>query len=448
MPETFSTTTIDRLAKELKEPTWLTELRRSGLATHTNLPWPHPSDDIWRRTDVALLDPARGGFSPAQPSLLQAIPLSESQFAGLTRPLGDEQLIVHANGTWLTDQKLQGIVIEELTQAAHDRPDPIRQAIEADGLTEAEQKLTSLNVAFHHDDVSVQVPERFSGSVPVRLVHILSAGPKQALFPMTVIAVGAGSSVTLIDEYISVPGPPFAIAGAGERTPSREPHLVNSRIELVIEPDARVHYVRLQRWDAHAREFLLQRVTLAKGATLTMANINLGASLSKAHIVTKLAGEHASSKLYGFVFGHDRQHIDQHTLQDHQAPHTFSDLQFKAALQDESRMIYTGLIRIAKQAKQTNAYQSNHNLLLSKGAQAETIPMLEILADDVQCKHGASIGPIDDEQAFYLMSRGVPREAAERLLVMGFVEPIIQQVPFEPLQERLRAEIEGNLRNQ
>jgi len=108
-------------------------------------------------------------------------------------------------------------------------------------------------------------------------------------------------------------------------------------------------------------------------------------------------------------------------------------------------MIYTGLIRIAKAAKQTDAYQANHNLLLSQQAKAETIPMLEILADDVRCKHGATIGPVDEEQLFYLMTRGVPRELAERLLVMGFVDPIIQQVPFEPLQQRLRDELEGSL---
>jgi len=223
------------------------------------------------------------------------------------------------------------------------------------------------------------------------------------------------------------------------------PHLVNSRIEIVLEPDAKLHYVRLQRWDKQAREFLLQRVTVNRGATLTLANLNLGGSLSKAHVITRLMGEHASSKLYGFVFGHDDQHIDQHTLQDHQAAHTFSDLQFRAALQDKSRMIYTGLIRIAPKAMQTDAYQSNHNLLLSKQAQAETIPMLEILADDVQCKHGASVGPIDEEQVFYLTSRAIPRSAAERLVVMGFIEPIVEQVPFEPLQVRLREEIEGAL---
>ena len=433
MTALFSTATIDEIAKQLNEPTWLTELRRKALARHVQLPWPHPSDDIWRRTDVSLLDPMRG-FSPAPQTLQEAITLTQEQFTSLTKPLGDEQLLVRANGAWLTEPRLNGVVVEALTSAARGQPNPILQIIEANGLTEAEQKFASLNTAFHHDDLFVRVPANFLGTQPIRLVHVFSVLPKHAIFPMTIMTVGAGSSVTLIDEYVSV-----------DPVASQDPHLINARIELVIEPDAHVHYVRLQRWGKNAREFLLQRATLARGATLTMANINLGASLSKAHLVTKLTGEHASTKLYGFVFGHDKQHIDQHTLQDHQAPHTTSDLQFKAALQDQSRMIYTGLIRIAKQAKQTQAYQANHNLLLSQGAQAETIPMLEILADDVQCKHGASIGPIDDEQAFYLMSRGVPREHAQRLIVMGFVESIIQQVPFEPLQERLRQEIEGSL---
>ncbi len=433
MAEAFSPSTIDQLAKRLNEPPWLTELRRKALAHHVELPWPHASDDIWRRTDVSLLDPIRG-FSPVQPALHEAISLTEDQFAQLTQPLGDEQLLVRANGAWLGEQQPRGIVVEDLTTAARTRPDPIRQAIEADGLSEAEQKLTSLNVAFHHDDLFVHVGAHASIPQPVRLVHLFSVAPQHAIFPMTIITVGAGSSVTLIDEYVS-----------SDASTEEAPHLINARIELVLEPEASVHYVRLQRWGHSAREFLLQRATLSQGATLTMANINLGAALSKAHVVTKLSGEHASAKLYGFVFGHGKQHVDQHTLQDHQAPHTTSDLQVKAALQDESRMVYTGLIRIAKHANQTNAYQSNHNLLLSQGAQAETIPMLEILADDVQCKHGASIGPIDDEQAFYLMSRGIPSDHAQRLIVMGFVESIIQQVPFEPLQERLRQEIEGHL---
>ena len=466
MVVSFDASTIEQLGKRLNEPAWLTELRRTAWAAHAGLPWPHPSDDIWRRTDVSLLNPLTE-FAPVTPSLLQSVRLTEPQLERLILPLGEEQLVVRANGQWLTPppavrpggpriaggdvafgktagggvtpppDEAAGIRIEDLAQAARARPSLLRRILESGGLTEAEQKLSSLNAAFHHDGLCVAVPPGFAAEHPLRLVRFFAVSERQALFPVTVITVGAGSTVTIIDEYISA-------SGDG----SDGAHVVNGRIELVVEPDASVHYVRLQRWDAGAREFLLQRATLARGSTLTMANLTLGAALSKTHIITRLAGEGASAKLHGFVFGHGTQHVDQHTLQDHQAPHTTSDLQFKAALQDESRMIYTGLIRIGKSAQQTNAFQANHNLILSQGARAETIPMLEILADDVQCKHGASIGPIDDEQAFYLMSRGVPRDVAQRLIVMGFIEPIIQQVPFAPLQERLREEIEGNLHSQ
>ncbi|MBI3021641.1 MAG: SufD family Fe-S cluster assembly protein, partial [Candidatus Omnitrophica bacterium] len=326
MSQTFSAATIDRLAKQLREPAWLTQLRHKAWAAHTSLPWPHASDDVWRRTDVSLLDPLRG-FEPTQPSLLSRLPLTEAELAQFTRPLGNEQLAVRANGAWLVPPGGQEVVIQDLTETAHRHPDTIRSAIEADGLSLAEQKLTSLNAAFHHDDLFVQVPDGFTGAAPFRLVHVVSTSAQQALFPMTLIRVGSGSTVTLIDEYASLEP-----AGSAET-----PHLVNARIELLVEPGATVRYVRLQRWGAGAREFLLLRATLAKGSTLTMANVNLGAAVSKAHIITKLAGEQASTKLCGFVFGHGRQHVDQHTLQDHQAPHTESDLQFRAALQDESR---------------------------------------------------------------------------------------------------------------
>ncbi len=423
-----NTETINQITQSLKEPAWVTELRKKSLARHAELPWPHSSDDIWRRIDASLLDPAKG-FTPVKPELLQKIALSQAQLTQFTQPLGDEQLFVRVNGSWLNEAQAAGFTIKEGI-------DTVRGVVEADGLTGAEQKLSSLNLAFHHDDVTVEVPARFAVQQPIRFLRIFSAAPKQALFPMTVITVGKGASVTIIDEYLSLD------------SQSPEPHLINARIELALEADATVNYIRLQRWGKTAREFLLQRATLGKGSTLNMANINLGASFSKAHIVTKLAGEYSTANLSGFVFGHDKQHIDQHTLQDHQAAHTTSDLHINAALQDESRMTYTGLIRIAKQAAQTNAFQSNHNLMLSKTARAETIPMLEILADDVQCKHGASIGPIDDEQAFYLMSRGISRENAQRLIVMGFVETIIKKLPFEPLQERLRAEIEGSIHSE
>jgi Fe-S cluster assembly protein SufD len=329
--------------------------------------------------------------------------------------------------------------VEELPASARVDAQPVRRILESDGMTPAEQKLSSLNLAFHHDSLVVRAPDGTTGEPPLRLVRAFSVVPQQALFPMTILVIGERCDVTIIDESLSVP----AGGAAGSA-----PHLVNGRVELVVGASSTVRYVRLQRWDQAAREFLILRARLARDASLTMANISLGAALSKAHIATALEGEGASTKLYGFAFGRGGQHVDQHTLQDHRAPQTTSDLQFRAALQDRSRMVYTGLIRIAQEAQRTTAYQANHNLLLSDDTKAETIPMLEILADDVQCKHGASVGPIDDEQTFYLMSRGIPREAAQRLIVMGFIEPIIQQIPFEPLQARLRQDIEGELRHQ
>ncbi|MBI3320564.1 MAG: Fe-S cluster assembly protein SufD [Candidatus Omnitrophica bacterium] len=436
MAETFDTATIEQLAKRLNEPAWMTQMRRDAFQRHGELPWPHPSDEIWRRTDASLFDPLHGFALGEDQGVLSRIALSDAQYARDAAPMAGEDLLLRADGSWVTHGVPAGVSIEDLSHAAPDHAARIRAAIEADGITVPEQKLTSLNVAFHHDDLFLHIAPQQRLAKPLRVVHLFSVQPQRALFPLTVIVIGRGSSVVLIDEYVGVSG-----AAAGVQAP----HVINGRIELIVEPQAQVHYVRIQRWEASAREFLLQRATLQEGAQFTMVNINLGASLSKAHVITQLMGEHASSQLYGFIFGHGRQHIDQHTLQDHQAPHTTSDLLFRAALKDASRMVYTGLIRIAKSAKQSEAFQANHNLLLSQQAKAETIPMLEILADDVRCKHAATAGPIDEEQAFYLMTRGLPRDLAERLIVMGFVEQIIRQVPFEPLQERLREELEGNL---
>lgn len=435
MTESLTLNTVQKLAEQLKEPSWMTELRQAALTRHGELPWPHPSDDVWRRTDYKLLDPA-DDFTLVEPESWAKISPAPAPLEWLTKQLGNEHLIVRVNGSWKKQEAPKGVLVSDLAEAARTHPEPIRKILESDDLTEAEQKLTTLNAAFHHDDLFIEIPSNTLIERPIRMVHVLCASTGQVLFPWTVIRVGAGSQVTLIDEYTSLADQP---PGAS--------HLVNARIDLEIEPGATVHYVRIQRWGSGAREFLLQRCQVGRDAKLSMANINIGSAVSKAHIITRLIGEQATTKLYGFVFGHDKQHVDQHTLQDHRSPHTFSDLQFRAALQDASRMIYTGLIRIAASAQQSGAYQANHNLLLSEKANAETIPMLEILADDVQCKHGASIGPIDEEMIFYLRSRGLAREAAERLIVMGFVESMVQQVPFEPLQERLRQEIEGELRS-
>ena len=429
----LSEATIEQLSRRANEPAWLSELRAAAWQRHAQLPWPHSGDEIWRRTDLACFDPSRPAVVSETPALLQSVHLNDPKTASLLKPSGSESLLVWADGAWVRADAPEGVVVSDLPAAAKAHPEAIRPILEADGLTPQEQKLTTLNAAFHHDALVLQIPAGFAGAAPIRLVRLLSVAPQQALFPLTVIVVGAGSSVSLIEEEVGV-----------SRTKGAA-HTINGRIELVLEPHASVRYCRIQHWESGAHEFLLQRATLREGAQLDMVNINVGGRVSKNHIIANLLGPHASSRVFGFIFGHDQQHLDFHSLQDHQAPHTFSDLLYKAALKDDSHMVYTGLIRIAKAAKQTDAYQANHNLLLSQRAKAETVPMLEILADDVRCKHGATIGPVDEDQLFYLMTRGIPRTLAERILVMGFVDPIIQQVPGEALQQRLREELEGGL---
>src|SRR3989338_2869830 len=156
MTETWSEVTIDRLAKQLREPGWVTELRRTALARHRELTWPHPSDDVWRRTDVSLLDPSKG-FVPAEPALHQAVPLTDEQLADLTKPMGGEALAVRVKGSWLHEPRVPGLTIEDFSQTIQRRPEPLRQVLEAEGMTPAEQKLSTLNAAFHHDDVLIQV---------------------------------------------------------------------------------------------------------------------------------------------------------------------------------------------------------------------------------------------------------------------------------------------------
>ncbi len=389
---------------------------------------------------MSVFDPSRPSVLGPEASLVQGVQVSDRQLADLLHPAGGEVLVARLDGTWLSQQLPPGVAILELARAAQEHAEVVRAILDADGLTPQEQKLTSLNAAFHHDALLIQIPAGFQHAQPLRLVRLLSVAPQVVLFPLTLVVVGEGSRVSIVEEYVGLP----ATEGSPEER-GNAAHTINGRIELILEPHATVRYCRIQRWAAGAHEFLLQRATLREGAQLDMVNINIGGRVSKTHVIAQLLGAQAMSRVYGFVFGHDRQHVDFHSLQDHQAPRTMSDLLYKAALTDASRMIYTGLIRIAKAAKQTDAYQANHNLLLSQQAKAETVPMLEILADDVRCKHGATIGPVDEEQLFYLMSRGIPRTLAERILVRGFVEPIIQQVPGEALQQRLLEELEGSL---
>jgi Fe-S cluster assembly protein SufD len=197
----------------------------------------------------------------------------------------------------------------------------------------------------------------------------------------------------------------------------------------------------LQDWSRDVYHYSNQRAHLAGDAELQWIQTLLGGRTVKTNSYFDLEGSGAQVFAHGFMFGDTRQHFHLHTLQRHRVAHTTSDLLIKGCLKDRARSIYQGLIQVSEGAQRTDAYQANRNLLLSNRARADSIPGLEILANDVRCTHGATIGHVDEEQMHYLMSRGVHRETAQRLIVEGFFSPVLDRIPLEGVRQRLRGEI-------
>lgn len=250
--------------------------------------------------------------------------------------------------------------------------------------------------------------------------------------PRVLIIVEKGSKLILLDEY----------SGA------HSPELVSSVIEIIALEGSEVHYVHFQNWEDLTQHHVYARIHLQKNAAAAATTYLLGGGKTTAQIEVSLQGEGSKANLFGLVYGTKDQVFEHYTLQEHLAPRTESDLLIKTALKDKARSYFNGLIWIEKGASKTNAYQKNRNLLLSSEAKAETTPRLEILDNDVRCSHGASVGPVDEEQIFYLESRGIPRPEAEALIVGGFFQELMDKIPVRPSitpkwEEKNREEIEN-----
>ena len=221
--------------------------------------------------------------------------------------------------------------------------------------------------------------------------------------------------------------------------------VANSVIEGHVGNNARITYFNIQRWGNRTRSHSRQTFELTRDASVTTVNIGLGGRYSKADIRNLLVGSNAQSEMVGVTFGSGRQHFDTHTEHIHRVGNCFSDMDFKVVLEDEAHSIYTGQIRIDLEAANSEAYQENRNLMLDPTCKAESIPELEILNENVQCTHGATVGPIDEEQVYYLQTRGLSRHAAEHLIVEGFFSPALDRIEEDALRDRLWEHVEAKL---
>jgi Fe-S cluster assembly protein SufD len=253
-----------------------------------------------------------------------------------------------------------------------------------------------------------------------------------ALFPHLLVVVDEGSSITLVDH---------STAANGEA-----PAFVSGIVEIFARSSSRINYLSVQDYGSMSWNFTLKRAILSADSQILWAEIGLGSRVSRVGVEVVLREPGANAQLMGIYFGRDGQHLEYDTLQLHEAPHAKSDLLYKGALKDKARSVFHGLIRVNPGAQGTDAYQANRNLLLSNQARANSLPTLEIEANDVRCTHGATVGPIDPEQLFYLMGRGIDRQLAERLLVLGFFNQVLQHIPLEYVRERVQEHIEQQMK--
>jgi Fe-S cluster assembly protein SufD len=377
--------------------------RHELLERYHALPMPTTSDESWRFTDLRGFDPdtfaSNGHVSGTVPRTML-----ELDVAGLAT--------VTAGGIEI-GRAPDGVVFEPL----HESHERLGQLIGAD------EKFAAHNAALWEHGLLVHVPKGLELEKPL-YVRIY------APFWRLLVIADEGSRFSLVEEY--------AAASDGEA-------YSNAVVELFVEQGAKLEYVSMQNLSRETWHFASHHARVERDAELDWVAGGFGSKKGKTRIQNDLVGQGATSRVTGAYFADGTQHLDYDTFQEHAAPSTTSDFAFKGALRDEATSVWRGMIRVEKDAQKTNAYQENRNLLLSPKAHADSIPGLEILANDVRCTHGATVSPVNRDELFYAMARGLTRPDAERLIVRAFFQEVLDRVELEPVREALAAALEARI---
>jgi Fe-S cluster assembly protein SufD len=387
---------------------------------------PKTTDEPWRRTDLRRL--SLDAFSlPAEDAYLD---LPEVP-ADLLKPLvanqhGGQIVLMPGGQDIFLDESLkkQGLIFTDLRTAQEEHPEILARIL-GDVVKPEEGKFAALAGALSQNGVLLYVPKGVQVTQPL---HSILWGPGAfAHISHILVLVEEGASVTYVHESAS-PDEDLETMHAGI-------------VEIKVEQGANFKFVELQSWGKHVWNFSHERAQVGRDANLDWIFGAIGSRLTKNFTEIDLAGQGSNGRMSGFYFTDGTQHLDHDTQQNHFAPNTTSDLLFKGALKGKSRSVWQGMIYVAPGAQKTDGYQANRNLILDDQARADSIPGLEILADDVRCTHGATVGKLEEEPMFYLQSRGIPRGEAERILVEGFFDPIMQRIPFDGVRERFESAI-------
>jgi Fe-S cluster assembly protein SufD len=385
-------------------------MRAEALERYRALPLPTTSDEHWRFTDLRGFDPESFSANGAK----------GAESAGSMLEIETSGVANVSEGGIQIERAPEGVVFE-----------PLEEGHELLGtLVGSDEKFAAHNAAAWKHGLLVRVPAGVEVTQPL-YVRVTGSFADAAQFWRLLIVADEGARFSFIEEHAS------AAPELGGYS--------NSVAELFIGDGAKLEYVSIQNLSQETWHFASHRARVGRDAELDWVAGGFGSKKGKIRIENDLAGQGATSRVTGAYFADGTQHLDYDTLQKHLAPNTTSDFAFKGALRDQATAVWRGMIKVEKDAQKTNAYQENRNLLLSPKAHADSIPGLEIEANDVRCTHGATVSQVDRDELFYCMARGLSRGEAERLIVRGFYQEIFDRIELEPVRTALQTALEARI---
>ncbi len=428
----FSAEAVRALSELLDEPGWMLDLRLTAWRFFEEIPWPTGTEETWRRTSL------RGfrleNYRPFVPDVLTEVE-AEADLETIYREhlaelVSAGELVMDEGRAFYhrLDDTLaaKGVIFTDLHTAVREYPELVQRTFAQQVPLDA-NKFAALHYAFWRGGTFLYVPRNVEVTLPFQTLARLSQ-PGAGGFYHTIVITEEGASVTLMEDFFG-----------GERG------FHAGVVELYPGPNSRLRYTHVQNWEPTLWNFGTQRIRVPRDAEVVHLIASWGSKLSKVWVTLDLVEPGARGQLLGLYFTTDHQHIDHHTMQNHRAANCSSDLLYKGALKDTSRSVYQGYIKVWPGAQKTDAYQANRNLLLDGRARADSIPGLEIEADDVRCTHGATAGQIPEEYLFYLESRGLDRPTAERLIVAGFFQEVLERVDNADVRRKLETTIAERL---
>jgi len=425
--ETFNQAGFDSFMESRAEPEWLLELRREAWQHAHEMGWPERRSEEWIRTDIRVfqlekysLPSAQAGTLPERAQLLDGVDVGgilETVDSHVVSQSLDEELAA------------KGVLFGSLESMAQEHGELVRQHLFT-AFDPDHDKFAALHAAFMSGGQFLYVPRGVVIEKPIHIGSMLSDGGTDTTH--TLIVLEDDAEATVLHE------------SNGVSEDAEGLHL--GAIELIQKPQSRLRYVNLQEWGHKTYHFAHQKALVDRDAQLQWTIAAMGSQLAKVNQSVDLIGPGADSQVNGVMFTEGRQHLAYHTQQYHRAPNCHSDFLYKSAQQDRSRTVWRGMIKVDPIAQQTDGYQRNDNLVLSEQSRADSIPGLEIEADDVRCTHGSTTAKVDEEQIFYARCRGFTRKEATRMIVSGFFQQIFDRISIDSVRDALGAAIARQVR--